>query len=62
MAAAAATFHRWPLLFVRWETIENHMVEFRNSPTFARWRACVGHCFEQPPKVEHVRNVFHGFG
>jgi heme-degrading monooxygenase HmoA len=50
------------LLFVSWDSIENHMVDFRNSPAFAEWRACVGHCFEQSPKVEHVRNVFHGFG
>lgn len=50
------------LLFVRWDTIENHMVDFRNSPAFAEWRACVAHCFADLPKVEHVRNVFHGFG
>lgn len=50
------------LLFVRWETVENHMVDFRNSPAFAEWRACVAHCFETPPRVEHVTHVLHGFG
>jgi quinol monooxygenase YgiN len=50
------------LLFVRWETVENHMVDFRNSPAFAEWRACVAHCFENPPRVEHVTHVLHGFG
>src|ERR1700678_4225837 len=38
------------LLVVRWETIENHMIDFRNSPAFAEWRTLVGHCFAQPPK------------
>ena len=50
------------LLFVQWETVDNHMIDFRNSPAFAEWRACVAHCFETAPKVEHVRRVLHGFG
>jgi len=50
------------LLFVRWETIENHVVDFRNSAAFAQWRACVAHCFDAPPKVEHMQLVVRGFG
>jgi heme-degrading monooxygenase HmoA len=50
------------LLFVRWETIDNHVVDFRNSPAFAEWRNCVAHCFAMPPKVEHVHQVLHAFG
>jgi heme-degrading monooxygenase HmoA len=40
-------------LFVEWETLENHTVDFRGSEAFAQWRALVSHCFEAPPVVEH---------
>ncbi|MBV8791164.1 MAG: antibiotic biosynthesis monooxygenase [Pseudolabrys sp.] len=48
-------------LIVTWETIENHMVDFRNSPDFQEWRKLVGHCFAAPPEVEHTRQVVKGF-
>ncbi len=48
-------------LFVQWETIENHTVDFRNSADFAEWRSLVGHCFASPPEVEHVRVAVKGF-
>ena len=48
-------------LFVQWETVENHTVDFRGSPDFAEWRKLVGHCFASPPEVEHVREVVKGF-
>ena len=48
-------------LFVKWETLENHTVDFRGSPDFAEWRKLVGHCFASPPEVEHVREVVKGF-
>jgi heme-degrading monooxygenase HmoA len=41
-------------LFVTWETLENHTVDFRGSADFGEWRKLVGHCFETPPEVEHV--------
>lgn len=50
------------LLFVRWESVEAHMVDFRESPAFQVWRGAVGHCFEAPPVVEHVATAVHGFG
>src|SRR5215467_14811803 len=28
-------------LFVQWETLENHIVDFRGSPDFAEWRRLV---------------------
>ena len=49
-------------LFVRWETLESHTVDFRGSPDFEAWRKLVGHCFERPPEVEHTRLAVHGFG
>ena len=41
------------LLMIFWETLENHTVDFRQSPAFADWRAIVGPFFAQPPVVEH---------
>jgi heme-degrading monooxygenase HmoA len=32
-------------LFVRWETIENHTVDFRGSTDFEAWRKLVADCF-----------------
>jgi heme-degrading monooxygenase HmoA len=45
------------LLTIRWETIENHTVDFRGGPLFAQWRAIVGPFFAKPPVVEHFELV-----
>ena len=41
------------VLQIFWETLENHTVDFRQSPTFADWRAIVGPFFAGAPTVEH---------
>ena len=48
-------------LFVEWETLENHTVDFRQSDDFKEWRRLVGGCFESPPYVEHTRQAWFGF-
>ena len=48
-------------LFVSWQTLENHTVDFRGSADFQEWRKLVGDCFASPPEVEHVREVAKGF-
>ncbi|HZH53591.1 MAG TPA: antibiotic biosynthesis monooxygenase family protein [Microvirga sp.] len=48
-------------LFVQWETLENHTVDFRGSEDFQEWRRLVGPCFEHPPEVEHTRQALKGF-
>ena len=48
-------------LFVKWETVENHTVDFRGSEDFKAWRALVGDCFESSPEVEHTTQVVKGF-
>ena len=48
-------------LVVRWETVEDHTVHFRNSEDFQSWRRLVGHCFESVPRVEHVATVLQPF-
>ncbi|MFF0148435.1 heme-degrading monooxygenase HmoA [Amycolatopsis sulphurea] len=44
-------------LMVDWETVEHHMVTFRESPDFARWRELAGPHFAATPEVEHVSTV-----
>lgn len=41
------------LLMIWWDTLENHMVDFRESDAFGQWRAIVGPYFAHPPVVEH---------
>ena len=48
-------------LFLEWETLENHTVDFRGSADYQDWRKLVAHCFAAPPNVEHVREAVKGF-
>jgi heme-degrading monooxygenase HmoA len=41
------------VLMIFWETLENHTVDFRESPAFVEWRGIVGPYFAAPPVVEH---------
>ena len=41
------------ILQIFWETLENHTVDFRQSPAFAEWRSIVGSFFAVAPTVEH---------
>ena len=41
------------VLQIFWTTLENHTVDFRESPAFTQWRGIVGPFFAQPPVVEH---------
>lgn len=42
------------VLVVQWGTIEDHMVHFRASDDFTRWRELAGPYFAQAPEVEHL--------
>lgn len=48
-------------LLVQWDTVEDHMVHFRESDDFQEWRRLVGHCFESAPVVTHLDTVHQGF-
>ncbi|MEP9377090.1 antibiotic biosynthesis monooxygenase family protein [Aquabacter sp. CN5-332] len=48
-------------LIVEWETVDDHMVHFRNSPDFQEWRGLVGGTFAAPPQVHHTQVVLDGF-
>jgi heme-degrading monooxygenase HmoA len=44
-------------LMAKWDTLENHTVDFRGSEDFAAWRGLVGQYFAAPPEVEHTETV-----
>ncbi len=44
-------------LVIGWQTLDNHMVDFRNSEGFTAWRALASPFFVSPPAVEHVEKV-----
>ena len=48
-------------LLVQWATVENHMVDFRESADFQEWRRLVGDFLAAPPKVGHTATAVQGF-
>lgn len=50
--AAIETPDRY-LLLVEWETLDDHVVWFRQSDAFTRWRALIGPYFASPPVADH---------
>ena len=49
-------------LLVRWGTIENHLVDFRGSEGFIKWRGLIAHCFAEPPIIYNWTVEVLGFG
>jgi heme-degrading monooxygenase HmoA len=45
------------LLLVGWETLDDHVVGFRESAAFTEWRALIGPYFASPPVVDHAEPV-----
>jgi hypothetical protein len=46
----------------KWDTLENHTVDFRGSVDFAAWRGLVGQYFASPPEVENTEMVLTSAG
>jgi heme-degrading monooxygenase HmoA len=44
-------------LIVKWATLEDHTVHFRNSSAFVQWRSLVGSFFANTPQIQHVNTV-----
>jgi heme-degrading monooxygenase HmoA len=42
------------VLLVEWEHLDDHLVGFRQSEAFVRWRALIGPYFAAPPEVDHL--------
>jgi heme-degrading monooxygenase HmoA len=49
-------------LMAKWDTLENHTVDFRGSEDFTAWRGLVGQYFASPPEVEHTETVLTSAG
>lgn len=45
------------LLLIRWQTLEDHTVGFRQSALFGEWRAIIGPFFASPPVVDHFAEL-----
>ncbi|HEY9762965.1 MAG TPA: antibiotic biosynthesis monooxygenase [Trichocoleus sp.] len=45
------------ILFVRWQTLEDHTVGFRQSPEYQEWRSLLHHFYDPFPIVEHYELV-----
>ncbi len=41
------------LLLVRWRTLEDHTIGFRQSEPYQRWRALLHHFYDPMPDVLH---------
>lgn len=48
-------------LVVGWERVEDHMVDFRESPDFQEWRRLASPHFAKAPTVEHVAVALKAF-
>lgn len=46
------------ILLVRWQTLEDHTIGFRQSPQYLEWRALLHHFYEPFPTVEHYKIVW----
>ena len=45
------------VLLVEWESLDDHVVGFRESDRFTQWRAVIGRFFDGAPRVEHFADV-----
>ena len=46
------------VLLIRWKTLEDHTIGFRESELFKEWRSFIGPYFETPPVVQHYELKF----
>jgi heme-degrading monooxygenase HmoA len=45
------------ILLVRWQTLADHTIGFRQSPQYQEWRALLHHFYDPFPVVEHYEIV-----
>ena len=48
-------------LLLKWDTVENHTIDFRGSSDYQDFRTLVAHCYPVPPEVEHTEDASVGF-
>jgi heme-degrading monooxygenase HmoA len=45
------------VLLVRWATLEDHTIGFRQSAEYQRWKALLHHFYDPFPQVEHYQAI-----
>jgi len=45
------------ILLVKWETLEDHTVGFRESDEYQEWKTLLHHFYEPFPVVEHYESL-----
>ena len=45
------------ILLVRWKTLEDHTIGFRQSDKFQEWKQLLHHFYEPAPKVDHYSQL-----
>ena len=45
------------ILLVKWETLEDHTIGFRQSTKYQEWKALLHHFYDPFPEVDHYREV-----
>jgi heme-degrading monooxygenase HmoA len=45
------------LLLVKWESLEDHTIGFRESPEYQEWKKLLHHFYQPFPIVEHFEKV-----
>jgi heme-degrading monooxygenase HmoA len=48
------------ILLVRWETLEDHTIGFRQSDEYQEWKALLHHFYNPFPTVEHYEPILAG--
>ena len=46
------------LLLIKWETLEDHTIGFRNSDDFQEWKKLLHHFYDPFPIVEHFNLIY----
>ncbi len=46
------------ILLVRWQTLEDHTIGFRQSAEYQQWKALLHHFYDPFPTVEHYEQLF----
>ena len=46
------------MLVVRWKTVEDHTIGFRQSEGYKEWKKLLHHFYDPFPVVEHYKRIF----
>jgi quinol monooxygenase YgiN len=49
------------MMFVKWATLENHIVDFKNSEGVKQWRAMIADLLAAPTQISNWNTAFPGF-